>query len=342
MKILYISRKYDYGDPKRGFSYTHYNFYDSLLKMDGGRHKIIYFPFDEIMIQNGADLMNKMLSKKVLDEKPDLCFFCISTYEIKKETIKKIKAETLNWFCDDHWRFDNFSKHWAPCFNWVVTTDSKAIEKYHKLGIKNVIKSQWACNQFLYKSMALEKTYDIGFIGQLYGKRKTIIDKIKKAGLKINCWGKGWSNGRISQEEMIKIFSKTKINLNFSDSSTRPFLKAIGGIFLRPPNYYDNLKSFIDRRKRKQIKGRNFEIPGCGSFLLTDSADNLEDYYIDGKEIVIYNNSDDLIRKIHYYLDHKEDREKIAQAGYERTLKDHTYDKRFKKIFKTIGFSDFD
>jgi len=41
--------------------------------------------------------------------------------------------------------------------------------------------------------------------------------------------------------------------------------------------------------------------------------------------------------KIRYYLEHDEEREKIAMAGYQRTLGEHTYEKRFEQIFKTIG-----
>lgn len=336
MKILYICSKYDYGNPERGLSFAHYNFYNSLINMN---HQIIYFPFDEIMLQNGWEAMNRTLLKRVSQEKPDLCFFCISANKIKKETVREISqnVRTVNWFTDDQWKFENFSKYWAPCFSFVTTTDSKSVEKYHRIGYENVIKTQWACNQFLYKPLNLEKIYDVTFIGQSYGKRGEMIKKIRESGIKVNCWGRGWPSNRISQEEMIRIFSQSKINLNFSESSTRTPLKAILGIFLRP-HRIGNLKSFIDRRKRKQIKGRNFEVPGCGGFLLTSSADNIGDYYQDGKEIVIFENIEDVIKKIKYYLEHEEEREKIALAGYQRTIKEHTYEQRFKEIFKAIGF----
>lgn len=47
--------------------------------------------------------------------------------------------------------------------------------------------------------------------------------------------------------------------------------------------------------------------------------------YEDGKEAVYYENSDDAIDKIAYYLEHEEERIKIAKAGYERTIKDYNY-----------------
>jgi len=350
LKILYAAIKYDYGDPERGFGFEHYNFYDSLKKMNNGANVIVYFPFDEIALKLGRDRMNQLLLETALREKPDLCFFCLFGEELKKEIIKEITkksgAITLNWFTDDHWRFDNFSKYWAFCFNWIATTDSNAPEKYLKTGYKNAIKTQWACNHFLYKPFSSEKKYDASFVGQPHGNRKKIINRIRKSGININCRGRGWENGRISQEEMIKIFSQSKINLNLTKGSGVSFIKSIARIFLKKNNksikienpflWVDNLKSLLGKN-REQIKGRNFEIPGCGGFLITGKADNLQDYYISGKEIVIYKDEQDLIKKIKYYLEHSKEREIIAGAGLERTLRDHTYEKRFNNIFKIIG-----
>ena len=319
--------------------------------MNEEENQVIYFPFDEIIREVGRNKMNEQLLETVYREKPDICFFFLFGDEIKKEVIKNITkksgAITFNWFCDDHWRFDNFSKYWALLFHWIVTTDSEALEKYYKIGYKNVIKTQWACNHFLYRSLSLPKIYDVTFIGQPHGSRKKIIEKIKKVGINIECSGQGWPNGRVSQEEMIRIFSQSKINLNLTKGSGNINLKELARIFLKrkynksiqinnPLRWIDNFKSFLGKR-REQIKGRNFEIPGCEGFLLTGDADNLRNYYQDGKEIVIYKDINDLVEKIEYYLEHDEEREAIAKAGSKRTLQDHTYEKRFNKIFKIIN-----
>jgi len=348
MKILYIGMKYEYGKKELGYSFEHYNFYDSLTKMNN--NEVVYFPFDEIILEKGRDKMNKELLEVVQKEKPDLCFFFLFGDEIKKQTIKKIAQEnkitTFNWFADDHFRFYNFSKYYTPLFSWVSTTDSHAIEKYNKIGYKNVIKTQWACNHLLYKPSNLEKIYDVSFIGQPHSDRREVVDRIKKAGINIKCWGNGWKNGRVSQDEMIKIFSQSKINLNLTKSSGNINLRALASIFLKkeldnslklinPKYWINNFQSILSKR-REQIKGRNFEIPGSGGFLLTSNADNLTDYYEDGKEIVIYKDINDMIDKIKYYLEHNQEREAIAQAGYERTIKEHTYEKRFNNIFKRI------
>jgi spore maturation protein CgeB len=69
---------------------------------------------------------------------------------------------------------------------------------------------------------------------------------------------------------------------------------------------------------------------------LTADADNLSDYYVDGKEVVIFKSMNEMMEKAKYYLEHQEERDKIAKAGYERTIKEHTYEQRFKEIFSKL------
>ena len=378
MKILYVAMKYNYGKPEQGYGFEHYNFYDALCKMDNAGHTIIYFPFDEIMTRVGQKEMNAQLIKIVRAEKPDMCFFILFTEEFYPKTIreitKKLNVPTFNWFTDDHWRFDGYSRHWAPLFNWIGTTDSQAPAKYKAMGYDHVIKTQWACNHFLYKPRDIYQPqnsadikqndaendnplgigefprsyqYDVSFVGQPHGNRKQVANQVMKAGVALECFGNDWPNGRVTQERMIEIFSLSKVNLNLANSSGGFNLKNIAKIFLHklsdgsykfcsPLSWFDNLVFFLNK-KDEQIKGRNFEVPGCKGFLLTGDADNLRDYYVDGKEIVIFKDTNDMIDKIKYYLAHDKEREAIAQAGYYRTIREHTCEKRFNEIFKTMG-----
>lgn len=347
MKIVYTACKYDYMDASRGYSFEYHNFYGTLEHMKN--IELIYFPYDQIL-DTGRDKFNNDLLELVKKEKPDLLFVTMFTDQLKKEMIdyisEKTNCETFAWFCDDCWRFYNYSKYWTPHFNWVSSTDISAPVNYKKIGYKNLIRTQFACNHFLYKPLDLPKIYDVTFVGQPHGDRIKIVEKIKKAGIDIQCWGKGWPNGRVSQEDMIRIFSQSKININFAKGSgdvnlrglARIFFKKENGLirFQNPKYWIDNVKSLLGNIKN-HIKGRNFEILGCKGFLITGNADNLKDYYQDGKEVVIYKDTKDLIEKIRYYLAHDQEREAIAKAGYERTLRDHTYEKRFNEIFKIIG-----
>jgi len=55
MKILYIAMKYEYGKQELGYSFEHYNFYDSLVEMNGRSNEIIYFS----LIKNYWELSKK-------------------------------------------------------------------------------------------------------------------------------------------------------------------------------------------------------------------------------------------------------------------------------------------
>ena len=390
MKILYIAMKYNYGKPEQGYSFEHYNFYDALCKMDNADHTVVYFPFDEIMTRVGQKEMNAQLIKIVRVEKPDMCFFILFTEEFYPKTIKeiteKLNVPTFNWFTDDHWRFDGYSRHWAPLFNWIGTTDSQAPAKYKAMGYDHVIKTQWACNHFLYKPRNIYQPqnsadikqngaendnplgigefprsyqYDVSFVGQPHGNRKQVANQVMKAGVALECFGNDWPNGRVTQERMINIFSQSKINLNLTKASVTIWTpKGLGHIIAKrvgtfrlgkwtlpaiapqsPRDIVQNIRQSV-AKQREQIKGRNFEVPGCDGFLLTGDADNLRDYYVDGKEIVIFKDTNDMIDKIKYYLAHDKEREAIAQAGYERTIREHTYEQRFREIFKIMNVYD--
>lgn len=349
-KILFIACKYDYGKPELGLSFEYYNLYDPLVKMNNSQHQVLLFPFDEIFLKSGRDEMNKELLRTVDREKPDLCFFFLFGDQIDKQTVKHItdskKTVTFNWFADDKWRFENFSKYWAPLFDWVSTDQVSSLPDYEKIGYKNVVVGGWACNHSLYKPMNLPKKYDVTFVGQPHGNRVAIVESLKKAGIKVECFGRGWPNGKVSQGQMINIFNQSKINLNFSKCSGDFGPKYWAKVFVSkgsdqkmhlnsPLDWIPNFKSLF-ARTQNEIKGRNFEIPGCKTFLITGYAKGLENYYDLEKEMICFYDTSDLVNKIKYYLTHEKEREEIAQRAYERTMRDYTYEKKFNDIFSII------
>jgi spore maturation protein CgeB len=317
-KILYVAMRYDYGKPERGTSFEFNNFYRTLIHLVPN---IVEFDFMTVLQELGREEMNRRLIRVADEEKPDMAFFVLFTDEIALETIASIsrKCVTFNWFCDDHWRFESFSRHYAPGFAYVSTTDRLSVPKYNRIGYTNVIPTQWACNHFDYFPLSgEEKKFDVTFVGQPHGNRRSTIHYLNRRGIRVDAFGQGWERGRVAQEEMIRIFNASRINLNLSNSSW-------------------NIHSLL--RGRQQIKGRNFEVPGCGGFLMTNHVDGLEDYYVLGEEIVCFRRRREMLEKLQYYLSHEGERESIARCGYLRTIRDHTYEKRFREIFARMGFT---
>ena len=363
MRILYLALKYDYGRPEQGYSFEHYNFYDALRHLGG---EILYFDFMTLLERYGRAAMNRRLWEVVRAEHPDVLFSVLFQDQLLPRTLRRISEETdtvtCNWFCDDHWRFDNFSRYWAPCFNWVVTTDAAAVPRYHQMGYAHVMHSQWACNHHLYRHLHLPPAHEVTFVGQPHGNRREMVALLADRGVPITAWGNGWEAGRVTQEEMIRLFNQSRINLNLANASYAPpapharLIRAVqrrgaralaqlpGGASLREALYRGPLRHLADTLTapvayREQIKGRNFEVPGCGGFLLTNQVDGLAQYYEIGREIVCFSDTADLLEKIHYFLQHEEERLAIAQAGYTRTLNEHTYTRRFTEIFRRMGLA---
>lgn len=81
---------------------------------------------------------------------------------------------------------------------------------------------------------------------------------------------------------------------------------------------------------------RLFEATGCGSLLITDYKDNLNDLFEVGREVAAYRSSGECAELIRYYLDHPAEAEVIARAGQARTLKEHSYLDRMRYTAKIL------
>ncbi len=104
-------------------------------------------------------------------------------------------------------------------------------------------------------------------------------------------------------EEMPQVFSSSKVNLN-------PTLRA----------------------NRTGIPLRIVDVLGCGGFLLTNHQPELDDFFNDD-EIVTYENHEEAIEKIDYFLKHDDERKEIARNGYERVKTDFNYTDRLTRMF---------
>lgn len=101
------------------------------------------------------------------------------------------------------------------------------------------------------------------------------------------------------------------------------------------------LNCHIDAAEGYANNSRLFEATGVGTCLVTDWKKNLNDFFVEGKEVVTYRDSQELMEKIDYYLDHPEESRQIAQRGCEKTIGHHNYEimmERLSRIFENHLF----
>jgi len=285
------------------------NFYSPFKRMFSN---IIHYNYVERLKQIGKIPMNEEVLEIVAKERPDYIFFITYQDQITIDTLKHIKdigIKVIAWFSDDYWRFDGYSKNIASHIFCSITTDKDAVEKYKNLGL-NTVKSQWASNPEYYKRMQLPFSYEVSFIGQNYSKRKESLTFLQNSGIPVAMFGKGFNN-YIPFNQTVEIFNSSKINLNFSGSSRS-----------------DNIK---------HIHGRVFEVTMCGGFLLTEYTKGIEEYFEIGREIDCFHTVSEAADKIKYYIEHENKRKKIAEAGYIRSLNNHTWEDRLTSVFKEVS-----
>jgi hypothetical protein len=83
----------------------------------------------------------------------------------------------------------------------------------------------------------------------------------------------------------------------------------------------------IQNSRWKEITRRIFEGMACGKMVLTDNLSpetGLRDMFIDGEDIVYYDDMFDCIEKMNYYNENEEERERIAHNGMMKVLHNYT------------------
>ncbi|WP_377889543.1 glycosyltransferase [Alkalihalobacillus sp. R86527] len=79
-----------------------------------------------------------------------------------------------------------------------------------------------------------------------------------------------------------------------------------------------------------------FEAPACNTLLLASSSKELTDLgFIDGKTFVSVNEHN-VVQKAAYYLQHEEERIRIARAGHEMVQANHSTSKRAEELMQHI------
>lgn len=106
-----------------------------------------------------------------------------------------------------------------------------------------------------------------------------------------------------------------------SDTSFAPQIHNRGkvGYLSQMPLVFHQSKVNINITSRSITSGiplRVMDVLACEGFLLTNYQPEIAQYFEDGKELVVYEDFQDLYRKIDYYLAHEQERKEIAHAGY--------------------------
>lgn len=310
------------------YNWENYSLRPALEKFGNVRHYDWFDKFnhqDKDWRQQGKAHMNRALlekvSKWVVEDPADVIFMYVSGELVYPDTLAALRRfgiPMVNLALNDKEHFvskirsglafgtRDICRYFDLC--WTSTED--ALKKYRVEGARPLYLPEGA-NPEIHKPYAVEKTIDVSFVGQCYGNRATVINELQNRGISAETYGSGWPNGPLTMGDMVKMYSRSKINLGF------------GGVSGHKDTFC--------------LKGRDFEIPMSGGLYLTEDHPELRSVFRLGEEILTYNGMDDLFSKIKFYLAHPAEAETIRKKGYKRSIHEHTWKMRFNRIFRLLG-----
>ena len=181
----------------------------------------------------------------------------------------------------------------------------------------------WTQHQYLeVKRELTEDSPDVVFIGSLYFDdsfsgvpfRREVVQAMAASGLRFDLYGPGWERAGVA-----------------SKGSTF-------GQYARNAARYANTKIGLSvdnvRDKYCCCSDRPYNIAATGCMCLTNSFPGMGwNGWVDGENCAVFDTIPEMLDKARYYLDHDEERERIAQAGREMVHKRHVWPARIEALW---------
>ena len=247
-----------------------------------------------VPIPNGDDLALQLWIQQ--DTPTDIVLFMDWGRFDSKWLDKNLKPNSF-WIQESGDDPQNFERNYpkANRFHYTITPDKQSAEEYRNRGINADWVPHWAdiAVQF---PMNLEPKY-VAVTSRGYG-NSPFLDYLTD-----------WAEGAIGNQN---------------------------GMIAEKHTQFLNMGLMVIQNSRwGEITRRIFEGMACGKLVLTDKLDSdkaLEELFIDGEDIVLYNDMFDCIEKMNYYNENEEERERIAHNGMMKVISNHTQIQRVDKL----------
>lgn len=198
-----------------------------------------------------------------------------------------------------------------PSYDLMLTTKPYEVNQYKKYGVKEIrLISQSYEKSKLYPRELTNKQIEyysspVTFIGHHENFYQEKLEAIAEIDVPIKIWGPYWTK-RIKKNNLLNNYVVSEgiwednygIALNASDI----------GLCL------------LTKRWPETTTTRTFEIPACGTFMLAERTNDHENLFKEGLEAEFFSSDEEMLEKIRFYINNPSLRERIAKAGYERSI----------------------
>lgn len=290
------------------------NWYGSLSHVCS---RVIRFDLFQSANASGVCQTNREILELAEVYRPEYVVYpCNFSGIVTEATLARLRAMgslVIGFFFDEEFYFEKHTRWLVPFLDYCVTHVPKVLSRYEELGGRGILATHaLPHNPALYRKITdAPKTFDVSFVGNCFPHRQRFLDALRAYGISVATFG-GEREKKVSHARMVQIINQTRINLNFSTSGASA------------------------SSEHKQIKGRVFEVPLCGGFLLTETTPALQNYFEVGKEMVTFHSVPEAAERIRYFLAHESEREEIAARGHARAQREYTGPVVLRNVFLQI------
>lgn len=233
---------------------------------------------------------------------------------------------------DDLWLKHNRTKALEQSlreYDIVFTTKWRNMEgrELEQLGAQRVAFVTQACDPYQHFPQLVtaeeRAAYgaDVGFVGNYEAQRAASVASLAVAAVDVRVWGNGWEQQTIAGARI----------------ENAPVFNSNRGLFYSKAICATDINlGFLRARNRDTHTSRTFEIPACGGFLLAQRSEEHESLFLPDIEASFFSSDRELVEKAVYYSNNPDMRIKIAKAGFERCMKDHTSKVQMSRALELI------
>jgi len=267
-------------------------------------------------VQSGRDTTDAEFLKIVSENKPDLIFFQLQgKCNLTSGCVKSVSNFKINWSGDMRWPLPEWYAEWASVVDVTSFSNSQCVEAIQDLGFSSEF-IQIGIDPAIYFKRDSKKDTDVVFMCNnhgtfpLSGYRQEVARRLKKDFTGFRLYGSGWNgheDGNLNSSQCVEseYYNRAKIAISISNFNTHRYTS--------------------DRLLRALASG---------TMVLCHNYEGITEDFAPGVHLDVFNDYDELVSKINFYLRNDGIREKIAQNGHDYCHRTFTFDHMVDNIVK--------
>jgi GT2 family glycosyltransferase/2-polyprenyl-3-methyl-5-hydroxy-6-metoxy-1,4-benzoquinol methylase len=204
------------------------------------------------------------------------------------------------WAIDTHLNFPSILER-ARDSDLVFAAQKEGARRLIEHGTPNCEWLALACDPEIHRRLEVAKEYDVAFVGHVFpGPRQDLLTAVQ------HHFPSSFI-GQVPHTQMAEVYSRARIVINCCLAN--------------------------------DLNMRVFETLSCGALLITNRLrDNgQEELFQDRGHLVEYESIGEALDLIAYYLEHEDERDRIADAGHREAVTHHTYRHRMERVLERVN-----